>query len=298
MQSVLDISAWRESWNKLRSECETQSFAHPQVALCRWRDSEFSVCQMEWRMDKELRLAERWERLSLGGKSRSRVTRVLRSDVMGIVNRTMNGDGVMYWLMHERVARAAQRQAFDAKEVAAEFDRAHDVELIFHSLSARGGNLLRQVPAGAGFRLADGLSTTGPRLWVDILFAEALHLWDKSVRLTHWLPAYIPMNCQWRDFEPRKLEVLDSPFAVSVSLIEALTKGAAESIPPEFRTRLLQKQEAAKYLGISLKILRDRIDKKLIRYERQNRQSGFYDLRDFPQSVHGRLSPEKTHAIS
>jgi hypothetical protein len=216
---MLDLSAWRESWNKLRVEWEIHSLAHPQVSLCRWHDSEFSVRQTADRMNAILHLTEPWVRPTYRGKARKTV--IPRMVAMGIGSRKTNGDGVTYWLMHERIARAAQRQPADNNLVASELDRSREVDTIFQTLGNRAGNLLRQIPDGIGFRLADGVNGIGCRLWVEALFGHTFGLWDKGVDVTHWLPSYVPANCAW-DFELGQPEVIENPFAASLALIEQL----------------------------------------------------------------------------
>src|SRR4051794_35276698 len=130
---MLDLQAWRESWNDLRREFDKRSLAHAhsQVNLCRWHDDEFDVAKSHFRADDVMRLTEFWEYQPIKGKPRS--TRISRRTAMGIGSRHMIGD-MMYWLMHERVARVAQILPTDWRRLAAEEDTAREVETIFQNL--------------------------------------------------------------------------------------------------------------------------------------------------------------------
>jgi excisionase family DNA binding protein len=80
------------------------------------------------------------------------------------------------------------------------------------------------------------------------------------------------------------------------SLLESLhsvEEGKKYSIPPEYRTRVLTNQEAARYLGLSAKQLRERLKKGTIRHEKNGRQSLIVDLREFQEAVHAQILPEK-----
>jgi len=248
---MLELSAWRESWNKLRGEWETQSFANPQVNLCRWKDSEVSPAKITFRMDTVLRLTEHWTTpvYPIPGCRKARKTQTPRMIVMGMGNRHGNGDGVWYWLMHERLARAAQHHPIDNTKVATELDRTNEADTIFQALGDRAGNLLRQIPDGAGLRLADNAIGIGCRLWIEALFGHAFDLRDKAVRVSQSLPNYVPRNCQW-DWDLGQPEVIDNPFAASLSLIEALTRDVESSLsllPTEAREKFCFEQwEAGK----------------------------------------------------
>jgi hypothetical protein len=250
---MADVDSWIASWKKLRSEFESQSFAHLNVHLCRWRERKFSVTQPAMRICNLLHLSDDW--IAAIGKGKRIKTRIPRQFVMGIGGMQSVGPWT-WWLMHERLAKAAQRSRAPDSAVDAELQRAGEVQNTFENLAEHASDLLRSVPDRAGIRLADNAATaTGVYLWIMVLFDIAGPPNADRTRITGWFPSFVPSNClgaETLEAEP-ELEVLKrNPFCESVAAIDLLKDRIDEPtsrfVPNRFQSDILK---ALKYRALT-----------------------------------------------
>ncbi len=237
-------TSWLASWTKLRGEAETLSLTHTDVHLCLWQDVKFSVPQPNMRICNVLHLNDHW--FAASSKGNPTKTKIRRQLVMGIGALQSVGPST-WWLMHGHLAKASQRSRGPDATVAMEMECASDVQKKFENLAEHASDLLRNIPNGAGIRLADDVAkVTGMYLWIMVLFDIAgLHAGDPT-RVQGAFPSFVPANClgaEAMDVFPDLRVLRRNPFCESVAVIDWLTqraKAPSEAfVPNDFQREIL-----------------------------------------------------------
>lgn len=227
-----ELDSWRASWGTVRGEADQLSLDHPRVDCYMWRSPNDLG---DGQLARSLRFDEFWKdewtqfwRDTDPAGTRSGIA-IRRAAAMGIVAFHAFGN-FHWWLIQEKLARAAQRPSLDPDELRMETEQAEDVDVKFSNLADHAGYLLRAAPRAITAQLGIATEDDDQDSWLRLIFGECVKCESVSVFKTETFPLFIPTNCQWDAKLGPLYKLGHNPFRVSAILIDTLVvdRGSSE----------------------------------------------------------------------